>query len=103
MSGFGALKRRLDKLSGVADWRLHDLRTAFASHCAEAGIAEGVVDRVLNHAAAASSISAVARVYQRSELLAQRADALNLWAEMVLSAVGDERPARPVARLPAKR
>ena len=77
ISGFGS-KKRLDAFSGVADWRLHDLRTAFASHCAEAGIAEGVVDRVLNHAASASSASAVARVYQRSELLPQRAEALNM-------------------------
>lgn len=86
VSGFGRLKQRLDKTSGVADWTFHDFRTAFATHCAEAGVPEAVVDRVLNHAATGSAASAVARVYQRSALLPQRAEALEQWAEMVLSA-----------------
>ena len=94
VSGFGRVKKRLDALCGVADWTLHDLRTAFASHCAEAGIAEGVVDRVLNHAASASSASAVARVYQRSELLPQRAEALRMWAEMVMRASTEVPPSK---------
>ena len=103
VSGFGMMKRRLDNLSGIAGWRLHDLRTAFASHSAEAGIPEGVVDRVLNHAASASSVSAVARVYQRSELLPQRAQALDQWAAMVIGAVDEHEDretamARPVAQ-----
>jgi integrase len=83
ISGFGRKKRRLDELSGVGGWTLHDLRTAFATHCAEAGVSEGVVDRILNHAASASKASTVARIYQRSELLPQRAIALDLWANMV--------------------
>lgn len=66
----------------VAPLRLHDLRRAMATALAEARIAESVVDRIQNHAATSSAPSAVARVYQHSELLTQRADALERWADM---------------------
>jgi integrase len=83
ISGFGRMKERLDKLSGVEDWRLHDLRTAFASALCDLGEPEGVVDRVLNHAASGSAPSAVARVYNQSEYLPQRARALDKWTEIL--------------------
>lgn len=83
VSGFGKMKVRLDKLLGLSDWRLHDLRTAFASALCEAGEPESTVDRVLNHSAVGSAPSAVARVYNRSQQLAQRAAVLDRWAEMV--------------------
>ncbi len=85
ISGFGKIKRRLDALVGFEDWRLHDLRTAFASALCDAGEPENVVDRVLYHAATGSAPSAVARVYNRSELLPQRARVLDRWAGMVLA------------------
>jgi integrase len=101
VSGFNRVKLRLDAALTIArieaghdaaeaaleHWRLHDFRTAFASHLADAGEAEGVVDRVLNHVASASSASAVARVYNRAELLPQRRAALDAWASMVTSEV----------------
>ncbi len=79
------MKTRLDKLLGdeFEPWRLHDFRTAFATHMAERGTSESVVDRVLNHAATASKASAVARVYNQAELLAERAVALEKWAELI--------------------
>lgn len=85
VSGFSKVKARLDALLGedFPDWRFHDLRTAFATAVADAGEPEGVVDRVLNHVASASSASAVARTYNRAELLPQRAAVLDRWAEIV--------------------
>lgn len=85
VSGWSKAKARLDRLLGdeVGPWRIHDLRTAFASHMAVRGVPEGVVDRVLNHAASASAASVVARTYQLSDLLPQRAEALERWAEIV--------------------
>lgn len=96
ISGFSKVKRRVDELSGVSDWTYHDLRTAFASHMAESGESEGVVDRVLNHAASGSKVSIVARVYQRSALLPQRARCLDRWADMVLRAAGEKEGAEVV-------
>lgn len=83
ISGFSKVKSRLDTLSGVEDWRLHDIRTAFASALCDAGEPENVVDRVLNHVASGSAPSAVARVYNRADLLPQRAAVLERWADMV--------------------
>ncbi len=88
LTASNALKRKLDALCGVTDWTFHDFRTAFATQMAERGHAEGVVDRVLNHAASGSKTSAVARAYQRSELLPQRRAALDAWGALVLGAVG---------------
>lgn len=85
VSGFGKMRERLQKMIAIDDWRLHDLRTAFASALCDAGESEGVVDRVLNHVAIGSAPSAVARVYNRAELLPQRARVLDRWASMVLS------------------
>lgn len=86
-SGISKAKARLDRLLGdsVEPWRLHDLRRAMATALAGAGVPEGVVDRIQNHAASGSAPSAVARVYQQSDLLTQRAAALDRWAEMVTS------------------
>lgn len=78
-------KRRLDSLleNKLEPWRIHDLRTAMATALAGAGVPEGVVDRIQNHSASGSAPSAVARVYQQSDLLLQRAAALDRWSEMV--------------------
>lgn len=85
ISGVSKAKVRLDALLGddVAPWRLHDLRTSFSTAMAESGVPESVADRVLNHSAVGSAPSAVARVYNKAEMLPQRADALNRWAEIV--------------------
>ncbi len=83
VSGYSKAKARLDRMLGddFPSWRLHDLRTAFATQMAEAGESEAVVDRILNHVASVSAASAVARVYNRAEQLPQRARALIRWSE----------------------
>jgi len=87
VSGVTKAKRRLDSLLGdnFEPWRIHDLRTGLASALAGSGIAEGVVDRILNHSASGSAPSAVARVYNQADMLPQRAAALDKWAEMVIT------------------
>lgn len=93
MSGFAKPKHRLDATVNDArqkagqppmpEWRMHDLRRAQATALAEAGVDEGVVDRIQNHVAVGSRASAVAGVYNRAQKLAERAKALDFWAEMV--------------------
>ena len=74
---FTRAKRRLDQLSGVTAWRLHDLRRTCVSGMARLGIAPHVADKILNHQA--GTISGVAAVYQRHEFLSERRQALDLW------------------------
>ena len=78
-SGFSRAKARLDGLSGVKDWRLHDLRRTVVSHMADMGVDPLVADRILNHVAS-STMGVVQRTYQRSNMLPQRRDALERWA-----------------------
>lgn len=94
MSGFVKPKDRLDATINarrakegrppMPAWRMHDLRRAQATALAEAGVDEGVVDRIQNHVAGGSRASAVAAVYNRAHKLPERAKALDLWAEMVV-------------------
>jgi hypothetical protein len=41
--------KRLDELSGVTDWRLHDLRRAVATGMQRLGTCIEVTESVLNH------------------------------------------------------
>ena len=78
---FTYAKRRLDQLSGVTGWRLHDLRRTCVSGMARLGVAPHVADKILNHQS--GTISGVAAVYQRHEFLAERRVALDLWGAHV--------------------
>jgi integrase len=90
---FSRAKLRLDQLSGVTGWRLHDLRRTCVSGMARLGIAPHVADKVLNHQA--GTISGVAAIYQRHEFLAERKEALELWGahlvRIVAKASGESR------------
>jgi integrase len=88
---FSRAKRRLDELSGVTGWRLHDLRRTSVSGMARLGIAPHIADKILNHQA--GIISGVAAVYQRHDFLAERRAALDAWGThvgRVLATMSDE-------------
>jgi integrase len=78
---FTNAKRRLDRLSGVTGWRLHDLRRTCVSGMARLGVAPHVADKILNHQS--GTISGVAAVYQRHDFLSERREALDLWGAHV--------------------
>ena len=82
-SGFSKSKKRLDELSGVTDWRLHDIRRTVTSGMAKLGIAPHIADKILNHQS--GTISGVAAVYQRHEFLDERETALDAWGNYVQS------------------
>jgi integrase len=84
---FARAKRRLDRLSGVTGWRLHDLRRTCVSGMARLGIAPHVADKILNHQAGA--ISGVAAVYQRHDFLSERRQALDLWGSHIGKILND--------------
>jgi integrase len=81
--GYSKAKARLDDLSGVSDWTLHDLRRTAVSGMARLGVPPHVADKILNHQS--GTISGVAAVYQRHEFLNERERALQLWGEHVQS------------------
>ena len=82
---FARAKRKLDELSKVTGWRLHDLRRTCVSGMARLGIAPHVADKILNHQS--GTITGVAAVYQRHEFLRERKDALERWGAHVAKIV----------------
>jgi integrase len=89
LSGFSKLKSQLDELSGVSDWRLHDLRRTCASGMQEAGVPNHIVQAVLNHA-----IPGVGAVYLHGQLEKEKTEALQAWAAALTCII---RPVRVVA------
>jgi integrase len=85
--GFSLAKRELDEMSGVTNWRLHDLRRTCVSGMARLRIPPHVADKILNHQSGA--ISGVAAVYQRHDFLAERKHALERWGAHVARIVAD--------------
>jgi integrase len=59
-SGFSYGKIELDKVTGVTDWRLHDLRRTARSLMSRAGVAPDIAERCLGHA-----MGAIRGVYDR--------------------------------------
>ncbi|MBK9080743.1 MAG: tyrosine-type recombinase/integrase [Rhizobiales bacterium] len=77
VSGFSKAKQRLDKLSGVTDWTIHDIRRTVATEMARLGIAQEIIERVLGHV-----IPGVAGVYNRYSYLDQKRTALETWGKL---------------------
>jgi integrase len=79
-------KDRLDKKCGVADWVLHDLRRTGSTGLGDLGIQPHVVEAVLNHIS--GSKGGVAGVYNKAMYLKEKREALNKYADHILSIVG---------------
>lgn len=82
-SGFSKSKKRLDELAEVDNWRLHDLRRTAATGMAKLEVPPHVIERVLNHST--GQLGGIAGVYNRFQYLNEMRDALEKWAEHVLS------------------
>lgn len=78
VSGFSKAKKRCDEISGVSDWRLHDLRRTATSGMARLGVALHVVERIMNHSS--GIVSGVAAVYNRYGYEREMREALDLWS-----------------------
>jgi integrase len=93
ISGISKAKARLDSVSTISDWRLHDLRRTGVSRLAAMGFDSIVADKVLAHKPA--KLRGVASVYQRHEFLHEREAALHAWATHVLRCASSPMDAAP--------
>lgn len=87
-SGFSRATERLIKamameleVEAVEPFVLHDLRRTMATGLQRLGVALTVVEAVLNHVA--GSRAGIAGIYQRHDYLAEKTEALDLWAAEV--------------------
>lgn len=85
ISGFTRAKLRFDKLSGVGEWTIHDLRRTVATGLAMLGVAPHVIERVLNHVS--GTFAGVAGVYNRFQYQEEMRAALALWERHVTKLV----------------
>ena len=74
-------------MSGVGDWRLHDLRRCAASGLARLQTPPHVIEAVLNHRS--GTISRIAAVYNRYNYLDEKREALEAWSRHVAGLVAD--------------
>ncbi len=81
VSGWSKAKARLDLISGVEGWRLHDIRRTVATGLQRLGISLQVVEAILGHTS--GSRAGIVRIYQRHDFAAEKRQALTLWADYV--------------------
>ena len=79
------MEKKLDELSGVSSWTLHDLRRTAASSMAEMKAPLHVIEFVLNHST--SQLSGIAGVYNRHQYLPEKKQALEDWGAYVAGSV----------------
>ena len=69
-------KKRIDKVTGLEDWRLNDIRRTVATMMGDNGVPRFVITQVLGHAE-----TSVTGIYDRSEYLKEKRDALEMLAD----------------------
>ena len=93
--GFSKVKRRLDALSGVTGWRIHDLRRTVATGLARLGTPPHIVSEILGHAPQGIT----RQVYNRYSYQKEMREALERWAGFVAGGGGEVVTAIGVASL----
>jgi integrase len=88
-------KVRLDELSGVTSWRIHDLRRTAATGLQKLGTPLQVTEAILGHTA--GSRAGVVGVYQRHDYADEKRAALEAWGAHVVSLVEGKEPGKVVA------
>ena len=79
VSGFSKMKIRLDRLSGVSGFRLHDIRRSVATQLGSLDVPDVIIARVLDHSLI--GVPEVTSIYNRHNYIPQLSKALELWHE----------------------
>ena len=82
INGFSKAKARIDKLSGVTGWVIHDLRRTVRTHFSALPVQDLVRELVIAHAK-----PGLHRVYDQHAYRDEKRDCLELWEKRLLSIV----------------
>jgi integrase len=85
-NGWSKPKRKLDALSQVQGWRLHDLRRTHATVAARCGIAPNLLERLHNRRTSDHETE-ISRIYNRYDFAQEKADAMQRVTAHLLSIV----------------
>jgi integrase len=88
------IKGRLDRETGIKNWRLHDLRRTLRSGLAELGVRYEIAERVIGHA-----MPQLERTYNVFAYREEKRSALEQWARHLVVIVTDGRAAPNVVEL----
>ena len=81
ISGYSVMKRRIDEITGLDGWTIHDLRRTAASGMARLNVPPHVLSRILNHSP--DKAEGVTAIYNRHGYDAEKRHALEAWASHV--------------------
>ena len=76
INGFSKFKAQLSQVSGVSNWRQHDLRASVATNLGKLGYDRFKIKLVLNH-----KDTGVTAIYDRYTYLNEKREALQKWAD----------------------
>ncbi len=93
---FSKPKMRLDKLSAVTNWRLHDLRRTVASNLEQLGIERITISAILAH-----HVAGVTEIYTRSDRTERMRIALESWSCRVQAVLDDEKQSPSILKIRA--
>jgi integrase len=85
VSNWTRAKRKLDEVSGVTGWTIHDLRRTLATGLQQKGVPLPVTEAVLGHTG--GSRGGIVGVYQRHDYLPEKTAALEAWGAHVMALV----------------
>jgi integrase len=92
VNGFSKAKERLDRLSGVTDWVLHDIRRTVRTHFSALPVTDIVRELVIGHAQ-----KGLHRVYDLHSYIDEKRHCLELWEKRLMSIV--EPPLENITKL----
>ena len=85
VNGFSKAKAQLDRLSGVKDWKIHDIRRTVATNLTKLGVDRFLLQRVMNH-----TDTCVTKIYDRYNYLDEKREALQQWADRLDDIISGE-------------
>jgi integrase len=75
VNGFSKAKARIDRLSGVESWKIHDLRRSMRTHLSALPVQDMVRELIIAHAR-----PGLHRVYDQHNYRSEKRECLELWA-----------------------
>jgi integrase len=96
INGFSKAKVRIDRLSGVSGWVLHDLRRTVRTHLSALPVQDTVRELVIAHAK-----QGLHKVYDLHSYQDEKRQCLDLWERRLLAIVEPSRPAPNVVPMRA--
>ena len=85
ISGFSKLKKKIDSLAGITDWRFHDIRRGIATHFEDNGVDRFYVERLLTH-----KDNSVTGIYAKSNHLEMRRNIFEQWSKALTAEDGSD-------------